>query len=101
MRLITFALILCLLLSGCSGSSSSSGNSNATPEDAKKFIDEVNETSYKLALESSQATWVADTYITDDTSALNARASQRLIDKLAGYAKEAVRFDKVDVSPDI
>src|SRR5262245_11041392 len=64
-------------------------------------MSDVNETLFKLALEAIQAGWVSETYITDDTSALLARANQRLIDKTAQYAKEAVRFDKVDVAPDI
>jgi len=99
MRLINFVLVLAILVSGCT--SGSSGNSTPTAEDAKKFMDDVNDTLFKLALEASQAGWVSETYITDDTSALFARANQRLIDKTAQYAKEAVRFDKVDVAPDI
>src|SRR5215467_9798274 len=99
MRLINFVLVLAILVSGCT--SGSSGNSTPTAEDAKKFMADVNETLFKLALEGSQAGWVSETYITDDTSALLARANQRLIDKTAQYAKEAVRFDKVDVAPDV
>jgi len=99
MRLINFVLVLAILVSGCT--SGSSGNSTPTAEDAKKFMDDVNDTLFKLGLEASQAGWVSETYITDDTSALFARANQRLIDKTAQYAKEAVRFDKVDVAPDI
>src|SRR5215510_940710 len=99
MRLINFVLVLVTFVSGCTSGSSS--NSTPTPEDAKKFMADVNETLFKLALEASQAGWVSETYITDDTSALLARANQRLIDKTAQYAKEAVRFDKVDVAPDV
>jgi peptidyl-dipeptidase A len=99
MRLINFVLVLVIFVSGCTSGSSS--NSTPTAEDAKKFMADVNETLFKLALEASQAGWVSETYITDDTSALFARANQRLIDKTAQYAKEAVRFDKVDVAPDV
>src|SRR5207249_527543 len=73
----------------------------ATVADAKKFMDDVNETIFKLALDASQAGWVSETYITDDTSAVFARANQRLIDKTAQYAKEAVRFDKLELAPDL
>ena len=48
-----------------------------TAADAKKFIDEVNETIIQAGTEGSQAGWVSETYITDDTSALNARSNQR------------------------
>src|SRR5215813_10736335 len=98
MRSLNFVLAVCIVVSGCATSSS---NSNPTAADAKKFMEEVNDTSFKLALEASQANWVADTYITDDTSALFARANQRLIDRTAQFAKEAVRFDGVNVAPDI
>src|SRR4051812_18945022 len=99
MRPIAFALALIVLASGCT--TTGSGSNTATAADAKKFIDEVNETAFKLLLESGQAGWVSETYITDDTSALYARANQRMIDKLAQYAKDAVRFDKVEVAPDV
>jgi len=99
MRSIKFALALFLLVSGCARGSSS--NSTPTAEDAKKFMGDVNDTVFKLALEAGQAGWTSETYITDDTSALFARANQRLIDKTAQYAKEAVRFDGVNVAPDI
>ena len=99
MRPITFALALFIFVSGCASNSSS--NSTPTAEDAKKFIDDVNETTFKLALEAGQAGWVSETYITDDTAAVYARANQRIIDKVAQYAKEAVRFDKVQVAPDV
>jgi hypothetical protein len=65
MRLINFVLVLAILVSGCT--SGSSGNSTPTAEDAKKFMGDVNETLFKLALEASQAGWVSETYITDDT----------------------------------
>src|SRR5690349_12053300 len=100
MRLIGLTLALSLFLSGCARGGSST-NSTPTAADAKKFMDDVNETTFKLALEASQAGWVSETYITDDTSSLNARANQRVIDRTAQFAKEAVKFDKVEVPPDV
>src|SRR5262245_13159941 len=99
MRYLCFAFALSLVVFGCTPSGSSS-NSTPTAADAQRFMDDVNDTMFKLSLESGQAAWVSETYITDDTSSLNARANQRYIDKMAQYAKEAVRFDKVDVPPD-
>src|SRR5262245_46210439 len=99
MRQIIFVLLLFVVVSGCASGTSS--NSAPTAADAKKFIDEVNQTALKLSNESSQAGWVSETYITDDTSALNARANQRLIDTVARYAKDAVRFDHTEVAPDL
>jgi peptidyl-dipeptidase A len=95
------AVTLLVLLSGCASVEPGSATPNATPEGAKQFIDDVNKTLLRLSLESSQADWVANTYITDDTQALTARAGQVYIDTAARYAKEAVKFDKVDVPPDV
>src|SRR5215471_11719630 len=95
---LTLALSLAIL--GCSPAGAGSNNT-LTSADAKKFIDEVNDTLLKLNVESQQAGWISESFITDDTSSLNARANQRLIDKTAQYAKEAARFDHVEVSPDV
>src|SRR5438105_4702259 len=100
MRSFALALALSLIVFGCAPSGTS-GNNAPTAADAKKFIDDVNDTLLKLYVEGSQAGWVSETFITDDTSSLNARANQRLIDKTAQYAKEAVRFDHTDVPADI
>ena len=54
----------------------------------------------KLGIAASQAGWVAQNFITDDTEALDARATQALADAAAKFAKEAVRFDKVEVPAD-
>ena len=99
MRSIGFALALFFVVSGCA----TSGRSDSAPSaaDAKKFMDDVNETILKLGVEGSQAGWVSETYITDDTSALNARANQRLIDATARSAKDAVKFDRTEVAPDL
>jgi len=94
------ALLLIVSLSGCAGGGSSSSGS-VTADDAKKFIDGANQTLLKLGTEASQADWVANTYITDDTQALTAKASQVYIDAVAKYAKEAVKFDKLELPADI
>ncbi len=87
-------------LSACT-TNSSGVTANPTAADAGKFINEVNQTIERLATASSQASWVAENFITDDTQAINARENQRFIDQIAKYAKEAVKYDKVDVPPDI
>jgi peptidyl-dipeptidase A len=72
----------------------------ATADDAKKFIDDVNGTLLKLGVAGSQAGWVAQNFITDDTEALDARGTQQLADAGAKYAKESTRFDKAQLPPD-
>ena len=78
------------------------GESSSTPTaaDAKAFLDRANETMLRLSIEGSQAGWVAQNFITDDTEALDARATQEFADAIARLAKESVRFDKVSVSAD-
>jgi len=95
------ALCLLLSLSACTAPTSGNDAAVATGAGAQKFMDNVNETLLKLGIEGSQAGWVSETHITDDTSALNARANQRLIDATARFSKESVKFDKLDLAPDL
>jgi peptidyl-dipeptidase A len=71
-----------------------------TAEEAKAFLDQVNGTMLRLGTEQGQAGWVYSTYITQDTEALNARANQMYIEAVARFAKEAARFDGVEVPAD-
>jgi peptidyl-dipeptidase A len=60
----------------------------------------VNDTMRRLGVAANEAGWVQQTYITDDTEALGARASREFIDTVARFAKEATRYDAVDVPAD-
>ena len=71
-----------------------------TAADAKQFLDGVNDTMKRLLVEQSQAGWVQQNFITDDTEELEARINQRVTDAIAKYAKESAKFDKVDVPAD-
>src|SRR2546422_4135934 len=99
-RFIVLALLVFISVYGCASGTPSSTSATDTP-DAKKFIDDVNETMLKLGTEASQAAWVSENFITEDTEALNARANQRYIEAIAKFAKDAVKFDKANVAPDI
>src|SRR5438093_6612100 len=101
MRLPGFVLLLVVAASGCAPLNTSEGAAAPTGADAKKFVDEMNDTLLRLSTASSQAAWVSENFITDDTQAINARENQRLLDAMARYAKDAVKFDKVDVPADI
>jgi peptidyl-dipeptidase A len=94
-------LLLFFGLSACAARGSGANDSAANTDDPKKFLDEVNDSLLKLNVEGSQAGWVSETYITDDTSALNAKSNQRLIEATERYAKDSVKFDKADVPPDL
>jgi peptidyl-dipeptidase A len=71
-----------------------------TAADAKKFLDEVDASFTRLGLDAGRAGWVAQNLITVDTEALDARATQALADASSRFAKEAVRFDTVEVPAD-
>src|SRR6266481_1816320 len=91
-----------LVLAACVAITSCAGSSGAPPTaaDAKTFLDTVNDTMKRLGIEQSRGGWVQQTFITDDTEAIAARANQEFIDATARFAKEAVRFDKADVPAD-
>ncbi len=63
-----------------------------TPADAKTFLDNANATTLKLGIEQSQAGWVQQTYITDDTEAIAARANQAANEAGARFARESTRY---------
>jgi peptidyl-dipeptidase A len=72
----------------------------ATPEEAKAFLERVNQTMDKLGIEANQGGWVQQNFITDDTEALGARTNQRYIDAIARAVKDTTRFDKLDLPAD-
>src|SRR5215831_19381488 len=96
MRSIALGFALFIVVTNCPrGTASNTPAPSST--DVKKFLDEANERSLKLGTESNQASWVSENFITDDTSSLNASANQRAADAGVRYAKEAAKFDHVDV----
>src|SRR5436305_13243553 len=97
MSRLVFLVAACSAAAACSRGASSSA---PTAADAKAFLGTVNETTLKLGIEASRAGWVQQTYITDDTEALAARANQLANEAGARFAKEATRYDKVDVPAD-
>lgn len=71
-----------------------------TAADAEKFLADVDATMTRLLIEQNQSGWVAQTYITDETEAIDARVNQAVIDQIARFAKESTRFDGVAVAAD-
>ena len=99
------APVLALLLTAASCSSPGAApedlrSRSGSPEEAQKFLAEANSTMKRLGVQLGQVGWTYSTYITPDTEALNARANQEYIEAVARYAKEAARFDRVQLAPD-
>jgi peptidyl-dipeptidase A len=97
---VALVVIACASTTGCARNSSSSAAGGASSSDTKAFLGTVNDTLLRLGIQSAQAGWVQQTYITDDTEALAARASQAANEAGARFAKEATKFDRVEVPAD-
>jgi peptidyl-dipeptidase A len=80
------------LLASCTG-----GPPPPTAADAAKFLDEVNSPTLKLNILASEAGWVGENFITDDTEAISARINQEATEATVRFAKAATKFDHVDV----
>ena len=92
---VGLAISIAALAAGCQASTAA-----PTAADAKQFLDEVDATFTRLSLEANRAGWVGQNFITEDTEAIDARATQAIADAAARFAKEAVRFDPVEVPAD-
>jgi len=92
------AAAACAAALGCTKAASSASPAGAA--DAKTFLDTANDTTLKLGVQQAQAGWVQQNFITDDTEAMAARASQAANDAGTRFAKEATKYDKVNVPAD-
>ncbi len=105
MQSVTRRVLAGLLLSGIPATLAACRVRAPSPtpsaEDAATFVATANESILKLIREQQQAAWVAATYITPDTQAITARANQAFIDAVARNAKDAARFNSLQVAPDV
>ena len=88
----SFVFLAAVVLTGCGA-----GGSKLSAETAKTFLDDAEKKMNDLFLESSQASWVQSNFITQDTEALSAIANQRAIDYGVQLAKEAAKYDGVEL----
>ncbi|MGB9471644.1 MAG: M2 family metallopeptidase [Candidatus Acidiferrum sp.] len=72
-----------------------------TPEEAKKFIESAEQRLFELGNKASRASWVHDNFITFDTDGIAADANEEATTAATQYAKEAHRFDHVQLSPEL
>ncbi len=91
------------LIAACAAAAACGGGATAapTPDEALAFVAHANDELRRVDLAGEQAGWVAQNFITQDTEAIEARASKEFSSTIAGLAKEAVRFDHVDVAPEV
>ena len=69
----------------------------ATVEGVRAFLDEANRELLRLGNASSRAGWTQATYITPDTEQMAAEANEALVNAQTRYAREAARFDALDL----
>lgn len=72
-----------------------------TVEEARKFLDEAQKKLLDLSIKGQRASWVQENFITDDTQIIAAEANEALLGPSVEYAKEAARFDHVQLPPDL
>ncbi|WP_394847707.1 M2 family metallopeptidase [Pendulispora brunnea] len=77
-------------------------SSSATPEEAQRFIAQVDQDLRKRWVARDQASWVNQNFITDDTEAVAASREAETAEYVTKAIKAATRFDKVPgLSPEV
>jgi peptidyl-dipeptidase A len=69
-----------------------------SPADAKAFLARVDADLLRLGNAANRAAWIQSTYITPDTEAMSAQATEALVSASTAFAKDAARFQKTAVS---
>jgi peptidyl-dipeptidase A len=87
------AILSAVLLSGC--------RQGPSVDEARGFIEQAEQRLLRLSNEAGQANWVQSTYITGDTEAIAARANERQIQAAVELAKQAARFNGLELPPDL
>jgi peptidyl-dipeptidase A len=70
-----------------------------TAEEARKFINEVEQKLLVLGTDAQRADWIKSTYITDDTEAVAALLDEKAVAANVEYAKKSTRFDGLKLDP--
>jgi peptidyl-dipeptidase A len=85
---------------GTGSGASATASGPVTADGAKQFADAADRELLELTNKISRAQWVASNFITDDTEALSADAYKDLIARTMTLAKEAARFDQLQLPED-
>src|SRR5262245_27824823 len=95
-RLLGALLLLGLAtFAACTSGGESTGAANVTA-----FLTDANTTLNRLGNAASEAGWVQSTYITRDTQAISARATEAYVTAETGFAKQAARFGPTVGTPE-
>jgi peptidyl-dipeptidase A len=72
-----------------------------TVEDARKFIESAEQELFELGNKAQRAAWVQANFITDDTEQIAADAGEIANTAATKFAKEAHRYDKLTLPPEL
>jgi peptidyl-dipeptidase A len=72
-----------------------------TVEEARQFIQRVEETLLPLSIEAGRAAWVQANFITEDTVLLAANRAEVVLNAAVELAQEASRFDDLELPSDL
>jgi peptidyl-dipeptidase A len=86
---------------GSQPTSSTSGAATGSSAEAKALVDKADAELLELAKRLSQAQWVSSNFITVDTETISANTYQQYISATMRLAKEARRFDGIQVGTDV
>ncbi|WP_411272496.1 M2 family metallopeptidase [Alteromonas sp. CYL-A6] len=87
-------------LTGCNDTQTTTPTPPLTASDAKAFLEDVQADIYKMQVPAAHAQWSYATDINVDTAAVSAYMNEQLSTKVAGYAKEAAKFNGVEMDAD-
>jgi peptidyl-dipeptidase A len=79
----------------------SAASAPPTVAEAQAFMDGVEADLLTSSNEANRAAWVQETFITDDTEAISAKANERLLTKTNEFVVRARRFDGLQMPPDL
>jgi peptidyl-dipeptidase A len=71
-----------------------------TSDEARAFVQKVNEDLRGLTVKQSTADWIKSTFITEDTERASAWANDDLLAATRAFLEQAKRFDGVTLDPD-
>src|SRR5438552_16480 len=75
--------------------------SSPTADDARAFVDRVDQDVRRLWIARDEAGWVNQNFITDDTEAMAAAAEAATAEYFTRTIKEAAKFDGLKLPPDV
>jgi peptidyl-dipeptidase A len=84
----------------CAATLASAADPKPTADEARKWMNDVEQKLLILGIDSGRADWLRSTYIIDDSEILSAKLNERFIAATVQYAKESTKFDGLKLDPE-